>query len=321
MNCLCCGKPIIGLYDDELQTQWHGKCISNFFGTKDLPFFDLSEIAIEKLALESVNRGFTVTGVQKKLSLHLSSERGKRSRLTIVGYPLGYILKPPTHEYAYLPESEYLVMQMARVVGIKTVPFALVRLADNNKFAYITKRIDRTSAGEKLAMEDFCQLDSRSAADKYKGSYERCGKIISTFATNPSLDMAEFYLRLLFSFVVGNSDMHLKNFSLIETSFGSGQYYLSDAYDMLPVNVILPQDMDEMALTLNGKKRNLGRKDFILLAENLKLNKTVYIRLLERIVSLEKTYLEMCKNSYMSEDYIDRLCSLISRRIASLKEK
>lgn len=315
MICLYCGKPI---KDSTTVTEWHNNCIKHFFNTKELPKLDLSDKTMEGLTLECIGKGYTVTGVQKKLSLHLSSEKKTDGRLTLVGYPLGYILKPQTAEYTSLPEAECLVMQMAKNTGIKTVPFALIRLESGN-FAYITKRIDRTDSGEKLAMEDFCQLDLRLTSDKYKGSYERCGKIIKEYAENPLLDISEFYLRIVFSFVVGNSDMHLKNFSLIETSQKSGLYRLSEAYDMLPVNTILPQDTDQMALTLNGKKRNLHRSDFLALADNLKLNDKVSKGLINRVISLEDTYLEMCKNSFMPSNYIENLCNLISLRIEALK--
>ena len=123
MKCLCCGKefsPKASL--EELESGWHKKCVKAFFGCGRLPVLDVSEETLKKLAIESTNRGFTVPGVQKKLSLHLTSEG--LPRLTLVNYPTGYILKPQTEEFNNLPEAEYLVMQMAKTVGIKTVPFA-----------------------------------------------------------------------------------------------------------------------------------------------------------------------------------------------------
>ena len=118
-----------------------------------------------------------------------------------------------------------------------------------------------------LAMEDFCQLDLRLTQDKYKGSYERCAKIIERYSSRKGLDITELYLRIVFSFLVGNSDMHLKNFSLIETEEGSGKYVLSPAYDLLPVNVIMPEDKEQFALAMNGKKTHIRRKDFLVFAE------------------------------------------------------
>lgn len=236
MNCLCCGKPLLG----EKEAGWHKICIKKFFDTRQIPEIEIDEKTLDKLAAESTNSGFTVPGVQKKLSLHLFSENHK-SKLTLVNYPTGYILKPQVAEFEALPEAEQLVMTMADIAGISTVPHALLK--GKNSFAYITKRVDRLFQNgqmEMLAMEDFCQLDLRLTQDKYKGSYERCAKVINRYSSRKGLDMTELFIRLVFSYIVGNSDMHLKNFSLIETSAGNGKYILSPAYDLLPVNVIMP---------------------------------------------------------------------------------
>ena len=154
------------------------------------------------------------------MSLHLS-EDGETPRLTFLNYPTGYILKPQAENYDSLPEMEYLVMQMAEATGIKTVPYALVRMpSQKNSFAYITRRIDRVD-GKILAMEDFCQLDERLTEDKYRGSYERCGKVVSKYSSRDGLDLTELFSKNSFLICSRNSDMHLKNFSLIETEEGS----------------------------------------------------------------------------------------------------
>ena len=201
--------------------------------------------------------------VRKKLSLHLSTD-SDIARLTLVDVPVGYILKPQTKEYEKLPEAEFLVMKMAEEVGIKVVPCALVRM--DGSYAYITKRIDRLG-DTKLAMEDFCQISERLTEDKYKSSYEVCGKIVKRLSKNTMLDMSELFLRLVFCFLVGNSDMHLKNFSLIEDAPKSRNYELAAAYDLLPVNIIMPSDIEEMALTMNGRKRKISKRDFMQLAD------------------------------------------------------
>lgn len=320
MICLCCGKPIKETAKaEELKNCWHNACVKRFFGTKELPELNLSAETIESIANECTRKGFTVPGVQKKLSLHLSREKNGKERLTLVGYPAGYILKPQTSDFPALPEAEYLVMQMAKITGIKTVPFALVRLSETGEFAYITKRIDRAINGEKIAMEDFCQLDLKLTADKYKSSYERCGKIVKKYSENTVLDMTELFLRIVFSFVVGNSDMHLKNFSLIETSAGSNKYRLSEAYDMLPINVILPADKDQTALTLNGKNRNLRHNDFLALADSFDLNRKSAEKMIAEIVSIKNTYLTLCLNSFLPKNYKESLCELIKTRIETVK--
>ncbi len=319
MKCLCCNKPLSeSATPYELSVHWHKKCIKSFFGTNVLPELDISEQTLKLLAVENTNKGYTVPGVQKKLSLHLTE--GNKPRLTLVNYPTGYILKPQTEDYANLPESEYLVMQMAKVSGIKTVPFALIKLSE--QFAYITKRIDRVKQKDgvkMLAMEDFCQLEERLTQDKYKGSYERCAKVITRYSARSGFDLSELLLLLVFSFVVGNSDMHLKNFSLIETSEKSCEYVLSDAYDILPVNAVLPEDDEQFALTMNGKKSNIRRKDFLVYAENCGIPQTVAEKIIKDVVSKEATYLSMCDESYLPQKILDTLKEIIKERISILK--
>lgn len=322
MKCLCCGKPILDSADVyELETMWHSSCVKKFFGTKKFPDIDITEEILEKLAIESTNKGYTVPGVQKKLSLHLTEE--KEPRLTLVNYPTGYILKPETQEYRALPEAEFAVMQMAKATKIKTVPFALLKMKSaGGGYAYITKRIDRCKSGKlvsMLAMEDFCQLENRLTVDKYKGSYERCAKVIDTYSAFSGLDKSDMFLRVIFSYAVGNSDMHLKNFSLIETACASGTYRLSEAYDMLPVNVIIPNDTDELALTLNGKKRNIRRKDFMILADNAGILREAAEKIIDRVVSLADIYIDLCRNSYLPDDMKISLEELIISRISKLK--
>lgn len=315
MNCLCCGKPL----RSENGYSWHKSCIKKFFGTTELPEITIDENTLELLAVESTNRGYTVPGVQKKLSLHLFSEKNK-PRLTLVNYPTGYILKPQVAEFEALPEAEQLVMCMADVAGIATVPHALV--VGNDSFAYITKRVDRVFSKnnmQMLAMEDFCQLDLRLTQDKYKGSYERCAKIIERYSSRKGLDMTELYLRLVFSFIVGNSDMHLKNFSLIETEEGSAKYTLSPAYDLLPVNVIMPEDREQFALAINGKKMNIRRKDFLVFADECGISHSSAEKMIAMLVSMKDTFISMCSESYMPEHLKERFAALIEERATALQ--
>ena len=313
-TCLCCGKPL----RTETEYCWHTACIKSFFGTPRFPDIDISNEVVNQIAIDNTSKGFTVTGVQKKLSLHLSND--VMPRLTLVNYPTGYILKPQTEEYTALPEMEYLIMRMAQVSGIKTVPFALLRMpSQNNAFAYITKRIDRLN-GQMPAMEDFCQLDGRLTEDKYRGSYERCGKIVSKYSVNAGLDLAELFVRVVFSFAVGNSDMHLKNFSLIESKEGSSIYTLSDAYDMLSTNVVLPADKEQLALTINGKKQNIRRKDFLVLAETIGIAEKSAEKMIRKIVKLKDKYIEMCRASYLPDGMKESLEKLINERITVLEK-
>lgn len=285
--------------------------LSIFFDTPYFPDIEISEDVLQYIITNNINKGLTIPGVQKKLSLHLSFENHK-SRLTLVDYPTGYILKPQVNEFKCLPEAEHLVMSMADKTGISTVPHALIK--KDGIFAYITKRIDRVydkKQIKKIAMEDFCQLDMRLTADKYKGSYERCAKLIKKFSGQPGFDLSEIFIRLVFSFVVGNSDMHLKNFSLIENN---GKYVLSKAYDLLPVNIILPEDKEEFALTLNGKKTNIRKKDFVIFAKECGISEIAARKMIQKIISLKPVYIDMINESYIPQDEKQSFINLINDR-------
>lgn len=315
MNCLCCGKPL--RTPDE--TGWHKACIKHFFGTTKLPEIEIDDKTLNLLATETTNKGFTVPGVQKKLSLHLVSD-SRKPRLTLVNYPTGYILKPQVAEFEALPESEQLIMTMADMAGISTVPHALIK--GNAGLAYITKRVDRNLTDDKiemLAMEDFCQLDLRLTEDKYRGSYERCAKIIKQYSLRVGIDMAEFYIRLVFCFIVGNSDMHLKNFSLIETAEGSGEYVLSPAYDLLPVNANMPADKEQFALAMNGKKMNIRKGDFLKFADTCGIARQTAEKLIENLVKLTPKWIAMCEKSLLTDKLKDRLKKIITERTEVLQ--
>lgn len=315
MRCLCCGKTL----STPNETGWHKACIKRFFGTTELPEIDINNETLNLLATETTNKGFTVPGVQKKLSLQLISD-GSKPRLTLVNYPTGYILKPQVEEFEALPESEQLIMEMADMAGISTVPHALIK--GSGGLAYITKRVDRNLTKdniEMLAMEDFCQLDLRLTEDKYRGSYERCAKIIKKYSSRIGIDITEFYIRLVFCFIVGNSDMHLKNFSLIETTEGSQEYVLSPAYDLLPVNANLPEDKEQFALTMNGKKMHILKGDFLKFASTCDIPRKTAIKLIQNLVSYTPKWLKMCDDSILPDDLKERLRQIIIERTEVLK--
>ncbi|MBS5437404.1 MAG: HipA domain-containing protein [Prevotella sp.] len=254
MKCLHCYKP---LSDGEVD--YHKGCARKIFESAIVPVLPYTRANIKELAREIVAASTTVTGVQAKLSLDISrGKAGDAQRFTIVGLWGKYILKPQTDRFANLPENEDLTMHMAEAAGIKTVPHSLIRFADG-ELCYITRRIDRTRQGGKIAMEDMCQLSERLTEDKYKGSYERIAKLIRQHSAAPLLDVVNFWEVVVFSWLTGNADMHLKNFSLYRPA---DNYMLAPAYDLLSTALAMPEDDEELALTLNGKKKRIRRNDF-----------------------------------------------------------
>lgn len=264
-RCLYCYQPLTG----ENQGDFHTACSRKFFGSDTPPVLNISNDQMQDMAKEIVLRSVAVTGVQPKLSLTIEHAPGdpKNSSFTIAGLWGNYILKPPTPEFRGLPENEDLTMHLASVFDLSTADHSLIRL-QSGEFAYITKRFDRIK-GDKLALEDMCQLTETLTSDKYHSSMEKIGKAVIKYSTTPGLDALHFFELALFCFLTGNADMHLKNFSLLTTL--QNEIILSPAYDLLCTKIAIPEDKEEIALTLNGRKRKLKPQDFNALAKNLKI--------------------------------------------------
>ena len=285
-RCLYCYQPL-----EQNETDFHSRCSKKIFGTATPPLLPYSKADIESLALEVVRSQVTITGVQPKLSVDLEKEKGGEKRFTIVGLWGGYILKPQTEQYANLPENEDLTMHLARLAKINTVPHSLIRFKDGS-LAYITKRIDRDKKGNKIPMEDMCQLTEKLTEQKYKGSHEQIAKKIVEFSAYPVLDLINYVEILLFCYLTGNADMHLKNFSLYKKI---KETTLTPAYDLLSTKLVIPEDTEELALTLNGKKRKLKRSDFDNLLKTMKVEDKV----------IENTYNKFRKVLPLWYDFIE----------------
>lgn len=263
-RCLYCYQPLpAGVAD------FHPACSRQFFGTATPPALDYSNEQMQELAKQMVVKSIAVTGVQPKLSLTPEKipNDPKHSRFTIVSLWGGYILKPPTEIFPHLPENEDLTMHLSQLFGISTAQHSLIRL-QSGELAYITKRCDRTK-DKKLAQEDMCQLTGTLTADKYRSSMEKVGKQIAAFSSRPGFDAIIFFETVLLAFLTGNADMHLKNFSLLTTA--ENDIILSPAYDLVCTKIAMPLNQEEMALTINAKKRKLNKADFDSLAKNLKI--------------------------------------------------
>ena len=311
-RCLYCYEP---LFDST--TDFHEACNKRFFGQLKTPQLAYSLENLQELATQVIQSQMAVTGVQAKVSLSLyrKEEKNLTKKLTIVGLYGDYILKPPSEHYAQLPELESVTMHMAAVCGIKVVPHSLVKLQDET-LCYITKRVDRTRKG-KLHMEDMCQLSERLTEDKYKGSHEQVAKLILKYSSSPLLDVSNFYEQVLFSFFTGNSDMHLKNFSLLEKE-GQG-LSLCPAYDLVPTALVNTTDTEELALTLNSKKRKLKYNDFLTAFENGGLNKKVLDNTLELFVYAKPEMLSFLEKSFVSEEFKMKYITLIESRYKQLE--
>ncbi len=304
-KCLYCYRPLLNGEKDM-----HTACIKKFFGTTTLPTLDYTTEQLDQLALQIIQDQTSLTGVQPKLSLHLNEHEGSK-RLTIVGLWGGYICKPQTSQFELMPEVEDLTMHLAEAARIDVVPHTLMRMADNT-LCYLTRRVDRTPDGEKIVMEDMCQLTERQTEHKYKSSYERIGKTILEYSSLPKMDVTNFFELVLFSWLTGNNDMHLKNFSLYEAA---DKIRLTPAYDLLNAAIISPKDDEELALTLNGLKKKLQREDFIKSATTLGIEKVIVERLINKYVKLLPKFEAVIQDSFLSDELKGKYSDLLRARL------
>jgi serine/threonine-protein kinase HipA len=313
-RCLYCYQLINEISNSTSKITFHTSCSKKFFGSTLPPIIDFDENQLADLAEKIIQRQKTVTGVQPKLSLGLTSNINQSKRLTIVGLLGEYILKPQTEEYLFLPENEDLTMHLASLSKLKTVPHTLIQLQSDKK-AYLTKRIDRAT-GLKLHMEDMCQLTERLTEQKYQGSYEQIANVIKKHSINPLLDLINFYELVLFCFLTGNNDMHLKNFSLINKG---GGYTLCPAYDLVATQLILEDDNEDLALHLNGKKKKIKKSDFIVAMKTAGIEQKVIDNIFIKFNKLIQNWFNFIEVSFLSEELKIRYIELIKMKAKQIE--
>jgi len=309
-KCLYCYEPLEGAGD------FHAKCSLAFFGTASPPSIAYTFNQMAELAKEVVERSVTVPGVQAKLSMSIVKEaqENSNSRLTVVGALGGnFILKPPTAAYPEMPENEHVTMRMAESFGIRVVPSSLIRLA-SGEISYLTRRIDRAVSGGKIHMLDMFQITE--AFDKYKSSLEKVGKALHQFSGNTLLDKIFFFELSVFTFLTGNNDMHLKNFSMME---GPSGWTLAPAYDLLNVSILNPDDTEELALTLCGEKKKINREYFDQLGKGIGLTDKQIQATFNRMAKFRPNAMHWIDKSFMSEKMKDAYKHVLKNKYEQLR--
>lgn len=311
-RCLGCYREL-----DSGQRDYHPACSRKLFGTLVPPDLPFTASNLLDLAEQSMLRSATVTGAQAKLSVGLLRGKGEstQDRLTVMGVWGSHILKPPTSSYPHMPELEDLSMHLASLAGLAVVPHGLLRMKDD-ALAYITRRVDRVGkpgakSMKKLHMEDMCQVTERQTEHKYKGSHEQIAKAITRFAQNTQFDLTCFYELVLFSFLTGNADMHLKNYSLLKDA--EGQYHLSPAYDLVPTTLLI-NETEELALTLNGRKSKLTRTDFETAMRTAGSNERAILNLFNRFAKALPEWKAFIPLSFVPEGMKEKYAALIDER-------
>jgi serine/threonine-protein kinase HipA len=255
----------------------------------------------------------SIQGVQDKLSAQLKIKAGYFDLVDERGH---YILKPQSQFYPELPQNEALTMSLAALVNIDVPVHGLVYASDNS-LTYFVKRFDRVGRNQKLALEDFAQLSQRSRDTKYDSSMERVVKVITEFCTFPKIEVVNLLRLTLFSFLVGNEDMHLKNFSLITRHH---KIVMSPAYDLINTTIAQKNTKEELALPLNGKKNNLKKDDFFNYFARgiLKLNDRVIADVVSNFAYVLPAWYALIENSFLSKAMQQQYLKLLHERAKRL---
>lgn len=260
----------------------------------------------------------SIQGVQTKLSVML--DVGKES-FQIAERGGTYILKPQSSQWNSLPENEDLTMRLAECVGIEVPLHGLIYCKDGG-LSYWIRRFDRPSVRNptknKLSVEDFAQLGQQDRQTKYNSSMEFVAKIITQYCSFPMLELEKLFRLTLFNFIVGNEDMHLKNFSLITRD---GLVTLSPAYDLLNTTLAMGDGaQEEIALPINGKKRKLKQEDLIQYygQERLSLSIGIIDKILKNFSDVQSEWQILINNSFLNTAQQNVYRSIITERLSRL---
>ena len=312
-KCLYCYQEL-----EDGQVDYHPSCARKFFGSDTAPILPYTRDNMSELARQIIRTSASVTGVQAKMSLDVNrGGKNEPAKFTIVGLWGKYIFKPQSGKYPSLPELEDLTMKMAEVAHIRTARHTLIRQADG-EMGYLTLRMDRGRKGEKISMLDMCQLTNRLTEHKYYGTYQQLAETIKKYSSAPMLDVQRYWEVVLFSWITGNSDMHCKNFSLIDS--GNGEYVLSPAYDLLAVLLVDPADTEEMAMSfeVGGIKSGFNRDTFMTAFTQSGIPAAVADKMIERMKGYLPQWTNLIGQSFLPEKMKADYCLLLNKRVTLL---
>jgi len=303
---------------------WGGKRISPVLSFEQKVFADFRRDAAPRISL---------SGVQDKISLRLVN-----GVLVPTDRDGEFILKPVpralTGTLDFLddvPANEHVTMQIAaQVFKLRSAACGLVFFPDGEP-AYIVRRFDRDAAtGKKLAQEDFCQLAGKSSGThgenyKYDGSYEELGRLLQRFSPAWRVEAERLFTLIIFNYVCGNGDAHLKNFSLLETPFGD--YSLSPAYDLLCTSLHLPAEsrtaleiFDDFVTPSFEINAFAKRSDFMELANRFGLRTPRATAILDRFNSERPKVEALLDRSLLSAESKSRYRALFADRLIALAD-
>lgn len=300
-TCLCCQKPV------DTEQRYHPRCLKRLFDTTRLPAVPFGLADMPRLVIAAEGR-MSISGVQPKLSVRFDPQSGSVESMAVGGT---HILKPESDRFADIPHNENLCMSMAEELGMRVPPHGLFAMADG-RLCYIVKRFDREVGGGKTHKETMFQV--LGSTDKYAGSLEQIGKALRAHAANVGLDAVDFFERVLFCFLTGNGDMHMKNWAFLGQGKGVA---LAPCYDFVCSRLYIPQEEDS-ALTINAKKNKLKRSDFSALAKHLALDSKAVENVFDKLRAAQEPLRRMVLDSHLRSALREEFAGILSSRYRRL---
>ena len=297
--CPGCGKS---------SDRWHPTCLRKLFGVPEIPYIlNIFGGNFAELALGSAGK-LSISGVQPKLSVRV--EGGKVLPADRKGT---HIIKPAVPQRPEMPQNENLIMSLAAAAGIEVPPHGTLKNEIGETF-YIVKRFDRRGSSTRIHVEDFCQAGDIPGGMKYRISAEFCGKLINRITSFPRIEVQKFFKLILFNFLVGNGDAHLKNYSFVHSK---QRIALSPAYDLVASCLLIPTET-QSAIPINGRDNKLRLKDFKALGENMKIPSELVSKSVHHLLNTIPDLIGLIEIAEFSSDMKRALAELIDTRASTL---
>lgn len=305
-----------------------------FGGTKVDPCLPFSRSEFFQNSRQKA-QGMSISGVQQKLSLKENDTH--KLIATVEGGE--YILKPSPEAYPNAAENEHAAMLISKLMGIDTAQCCLVNF-DDGELAYITKRFDRQEDGSKLHQEDLMQCFDLPSENKYSKTYEEAGKLVHEVTHGKQAAVLDFIRRVMLAYVMGNDDLHLKNFSVQRLASNTHQYYdkLTPNYDCLFCDAFNtggrdnagigllalgllhdPEDDDEYFTKAYNHYGYYTGYDFLELGRRLELPEKTIRTFITKLKDSQKKMTDLIEHSYMPEDMKIRACTMVKDRIKAMQ--
>lgn len=319
-NCLICLKQIL----KSRHSEYHSKCVADAFGSTYIqPRINGTIDDFYQGARRQI-RGFSLPGVQAKMGLATKLD-GQKGSIVLSNIHGTHILKPPSPGYPNLPINEHVSQLIMRLLGFNVPYCGLLKFSGDNSIAYFIKRYDRLPNSKKVHQEDLLAalgITNSTKNVKYEGSYQLAAEAMREIGGIKLA--AEFINRVISAYVIGNSDYHLKNISLIYPP-DSGAISISPVYDfvntqMYGIEGSLCLDLltNEEEIETSGDSCNLKKADFFALGKTVDVPIKSIIDFINTVIKNQEHIFSLIDATMLTSGQKEQYRNLVMRRIEFL---